>query len=244
MPRSSSPGPDAPGPDRASTVEDKISVAEGILGHTFADRSLVRQALTHPSAISEADPVSFERLEFLGDSVIAAIVAEEIFRRFPTMSEGGMTRIRVSLVAGPVLSSIARDLGLDAALILGESELRSGGRGLDSALEDAFEALTAALYLDAGVGVTRVWVLRTLGPLISEDIAHTPANPKSVLQELVQASGLTPTYRITGHEGPPHERSFTAVVEVGGEIIGEGGGKSKREAEAAAAEAGLAFLGY
>lgn len=242
MPRSSSRTPEASAAGRALSVEEKIALAEEVLGHTFTDTALVHQALTHPSAVSESEPDSFERLEFLGDSVIAAIVAEEIFRRFPKMSEGGMTRIRISLVAGPVLSSIARDLGLDRALILGESELRSGGRGLDSALEDGFEALTAALYLDAGVDVTRDWVMRTLGPLISEDIAHTPANPKSMLQELVQASGSTPTYRITSHEGPPHARSFTAVVEVDGRVIGEGSGKSKREAETAAAAAGLALL--
>ena len=226
-------------PDGGLTVDEKIALAEGVLDHSFADKSLVLQAITHPSAVSEGDAPSFERLEFLGDSIIAAIVAEEVFRRFPHMSEGGMTRIRISLVAGTVLSGVARGLGLDQALVLGESELSTGARGLGSALEDSFEALTAALYLDAGIDATRAWVMRTLGPLISEDMASTPANPKSVLQELVQAGGSTPVYRITGHEGPPHERSFTAVVEVDGRALGEGSGRSKREAETAAAAAAL-----
>jgi ribonuclease-3 len=233
---------DGPGRSASTSVDEKIEIAQRISGHVFADRDLIRRALTHPSAVSAAPTESFERLEFLGDSIIAAIVAEEIFRRFPLMSEGGMTRIRISLVAGPVLSSCARHLGLDEALILGESELRSGGRGLGSALEDAFEALTAALYLDAGIDTARAWVLRTLGPLISEEMADTPANPKSVLQELVQMRGATPTYRITGQDGPPHERVFTAVVEVDGDVLGEGAGASKREAEAAAAAAALATL--
>jgi ribonuclease-3 len=138
-----------------------------------------------------------------------------------------------------VLASVAQSTGLEDTIVLGESELRSGRRGRVSALEDTYEALTAALFLDAGMEAAREWVLSTLGPLISEDVAATPANPKSVLQERIQACGEAPVYRITGHEGPPHDRSFTAVVEVGGKVTGSGSGRSKREAEAAAAAAAL-----
>jgi len=224
------------------SVEDKVALAERVLGHPFADKRLLRQAITHPSAVGDTVMESFERLEFLGDSVISAIVAEEIFARFPAMSEGGMTRIRISLVAGPVLATVAKSKGLEDVLVLGESEIRSGGRGRVSALEDVYEAVTAALYLDAGIDSARRWVLETLGPLISEDVAATPANPKSVLQELVQAAGSAPSYRIIDHEGPPHERSFTAVVEIDGEVVGTGMGRSKREAEAAAAAVALEAL--
>jgi ribonuclease-3 len=99
------------------------------------------------------------------------------------------------------------------------------------------------LYLDAGMEAARAWVLATLGPRITADSAHTPENPKSLLQEVVQARGATPVYRIADQQGPPHDRSFTAVVEVAGEAIGEGSGRSKREAEAAAAAAALEALG-
>jgi ribonuclease III len=221
------------------SVEERLRIAEEAVGHVFSDRALLKQALTHPSATINPNAESFERLEFLGDSIISAIVAEEVFRRFPRMSEGGMTRIRISLVAGPVLSSVAQLAGLEDAIILGESEIRSGKRGRVSALEDTYEAITAALYLDAGIDAARRWVLETLGPLIREDVASVPANPKSVLQEHVQSFGIAPAYRITGHEGPPHERSFTAVVEVAGEVVGQGAGRTKREAEAAAAAAAL-----
>jgi ribonuclease-3 len=228
----------APG-EQELTIHEKLLIAERAVGHTFRDRSLLRQAVTHPSAVNDSVHESFERLEFLGDSIIGAVVAEEVFRRFPHMHEGGMTRIRISLVAGPILASAAQSVGLEEAIVLGESEIKTGKRGRASALEDTYEAITAALYLDAGIDVAREWVLRTLGPLIREDVATTPANPKSALQEAVQSFGTSAIYKITGHEGPPHDRSFTAVVEVGGKVVGQGYGRTKREAEAEAAAAAI-----
>ncbi len=222
--------------------ETAMARAEDILGRTFADRELLRLALTHPSAVENGVEGFYERLEFLGDSVLGFIIAEETFRRFPTMREGGMTRIKVSLVAGAVLSSVARDLGLAEALIVGESERGTGGRGLTSALENTYEALTAALYLDAGLEVAREWVLSTLGPLITEDVANAPENPKSMLQEVVQAVGKCATYRTTAEDGPPHDRTFTVAVDVDGEELGTGTGRTKREAEALAAAAALTRL--
>ncbi len=133
--------------------EARIALAEKILGRTFTDRELLRLALTHPSAVENGVEGFYERLEFLGDSVLGFIISEEAFRRFPDMREGGMTRIKVSLVAGSVLSAVARDLGLADALIVGDSERGTGGRGLTSALENTYEALTAAIYLDAGLDV-------------------------------------------------------------------------------------------
>lgn len=221
-------------------LEAKLAIAEEVLGHRFADRTLLQRALTHPSAVEDRDPeLYYERLEFLGDSIVGFVIAEELYGRFPGMTEGGMTRIKVSVVSGHTMARVARELGLDRAIILGESVLAAGGRGMNSALENAFEALTAALYLETGLDEARAWVLGTLGSLISEEAADTPENPKSMLQELVQASGDTPSYRITGHVGPPHDRTFTAVVKVGGEVVGEGSGRSKKEAEVAAATAAL-----
>jgi len=228
-----------------SVRDDSVCVdrAEEILGRRFVDRELLRRALTHPSAVEDTDADSFyERLEFLGDSILGFIIAEETFNRFPSMREGGMTRIKVSLVAGTVLSGVARELGLLDALIVGESERGTGGRGLNSALENAYEALTAALYLDGGLDAAREWVLRTLGPLITEDAATTPENPKSRLQELVQARGESPVYETTAIDGPPHDLSFRVIVDVAGVRLGEGSGRTKREAEAAAAMVALSTL--
>lgn len=221
----------------------RLELAENIIGRRFDDRELLRCALTHPSAIEGTDADRFyERLEFLGDSVLGFIIAEETFSRFPLMREGGMTRIKVSLVAGSVLSNVARDLGLLDTLIVGESERGTGGRGLNSALENAYEAITAAIYLDGGLEAAREWVLRTLGPLITEDVATTPESPKSQLQELVQARGECAVYHTIAAEGPPHDRTFSVSVDVAGATLGSGTGRTKREAEAAAASAALSAL--
>ena len=231
--------------DPSGTPDDegRLILAEKILQHTFTDRELLRRAITHPSAadITEADAF-YERLEFLGDSVLGFIISEEAYRRFPKMREGGMTRIKVSIVAGSVLSSVARELGLAEAIIVGDSERGTGGRGLTSALENAYEALTAALYLEGGMETAREWVLRTLGPLITEDVAATPENPKSALQEIVQAEGMSPVYKTLAEDGPPHDRTFRVQVEVDGALLGTGSGRTKREAEAAAAAAAIKRL--
>jgi ribonuclease III len=219
--------------------------AEEIVGYRFADRSLLRRALTHPSVMSdglaENDGV-YERMEFLGDSILGFLIAEEAFQRFHEMREGGMTRIRVALIAGSVQSAVARELGLAEVLILGKGEQHTGGRGMASALENVYEALTAAIYLDAGLDAAREWMLRTMGPLITEETAASPHNPKSALQELVQAEGKTPVYVALGQSGPPHSRTFSVGVEVDGEQLGEGLGRTKREAEAEAAAVALKCL--
>ena len=223
--------------------DHRLELAESILGRRFSDQELLRQALTHPSAMNDTNSECFyERLEFLGDSVLGFIIANEAYGRFPQMREGGMTRIKVSLVAGSVLSNVARDLGLADALIVGESERGTGGRGLTSALENTYEALTAALYLDGGIEAAREWVLRTLGPLITEAAADAPENPKSLLQEFVQDRGDNASYATIDTAGPPHDRTFTVAVRVAGEVLGKGQGRTKREAEAAAAAAALIAL--
>jgi ribonuclease-3 len=221
----------------------RFAIVQRATGHTFANQELVRRAVTHPSAVEDRDPDAYyERLEFLGDSVLGLIVAEEIYRRFPAMPEGGMTRIKVSVVSGTALAKVSADLGLGEAIIFGDSERGTGGRGMSSALENVFEALIAALYLDGGIDLARRWVLDTLGPLLLEEAAESPENPKSALQELTQAHGEAPSYRVVSQDGPPHDRIFTAAVEVGGKVLGEGSGHSKKEAEAVAAQVALESL--
>jgi len=229
----------APIDDAAS----RIQLAESIIGHTFGDKDLVLRALTHPSAVEERNPDAYyERLEFLGDSIVGFLTAEELYRRFPSMDEGGLTRIRVSVVSRTALGRVASELGFAQAIVVGQSERGTGGRGLKSALGNVYEALVAALYLDAGMTVARTWVLATLGPLISEDVAASLENPKSELQERLQARGEAPTYRLVSQDGPPHARTFTLEVEVDGVVLGVGSGRTKKEAEAAAAAAAMKRL--
>lgn len=228
--------------DPNAEIDRRLAQAEAVLAHRFSDRELLRRALTHPSAISDGAPTDYERLEFLGDSIVGFIVAEEVFRRFPDLREGGMTRIKVSTVNGVVLATVAERLGLEDVIILGESELGTGRRGLASALENAYEALTAALYLDAGLSAARAWVLKTLGEYIDESVAASPENPKSELQETVQSVGGVVTYEIIAQEGPPHDRVFVARALIDGRTAGEGSGRSKKEAEVAAAAAALEDL--
>jgi ribonuclease-3 len=224
-------------------VTKRIALAESTLGHTFADKDLVLRALTHPSAVEERDPDAYyERLEFLGDSIIGFLIAEELYRRFPSIDEGGLTRIRVSVVSRAALGKVAAELGLADAIVVGQSERGTGGRGLKSALGNVYEALVAALYLDAGLDAARGWVLATLGPLISEDVAGSLENPKSELQERLQARGKAPAYQLVSQDGPPHARTFTVEVSVGGTVLGSGIGHTKKEAEAVAAAAAIRRL--
>jgi ribonuclease-3 len=213
-----------------------IEAVEEILEYRFKDKNLLLQALTHPSA-AEDDPIggSYERLEFLGDSIVGSVISREIFERYPTMDEGGMTRVKVSLVSGDSLAEIAEEWGFADHIIFGSSERGTGRRGLHSALENVFEALTAALAIDGGTEIATQWIIRTLGPHINEQYATEPENPKSTLQERLQVKRITPTYELVSTEGPPHDRVFTSNVLCEGEVIGTGSGHSKKDAEANAA---------
>ncbi len=197
---------------------------------------MLQRALTHPSAVEEDSiALSYERLEFLGDSIIGAVIANELFHRFPHLDEGGMTRIKVSLVSGESLSSLARELGFADLIIFGSSERGTGKRGLRSALENVYESMVAALTIDGGLDVATQWIMQTLAPRISAHFADEPENPKSTLQEILQVKRITPTYEVISTEGPPHARRFTVNVLSEGRIIGTGTGRSKKDAETKAA---------
>lgn len=228
---------------RPSSDRSRLDTAQTVVGHVFADPSLLDAALTHPSYAEErSGSVGYERLEFLGDAVLGLVVVEECYRRFPDLSEGVMTKIKIAVVSGTVLTAAAETLGLSSLLQLGAGERRNAVRGRASALENAFEAVVGAIYLDAGYEPARAFVLRTLGERIVEEIAVDEEHPKSALFELVQAQGLTAHFTIEGSEGPPHERVFNASVTVAGELLGTGTGRSKKEAEMNAAAEALAHL--
>ncbi|MHB1340247.1 MAG: ribonuclease III [Coriobacteriia bacterium] len=222
----------------------RIASAEALLGHVFGDRSLVVTALTHPSRSAESDDAdSYERLEFLGDSVLGLIVAEELFRRFPDAPEGILTRRKIAVVSGERLSAVAAEAGLEPLLMFGKGESRAGVRGRASVLENALEALVGAVYLDAGLEAARGVVVRVLGHVLDLDDIAAEDDPKSSLQEITQARGAgLPLYAVTGSSGPAHSPSFTVEVRLGGRTLGTGTGRSKKEAEKAAAAAALEAL--
>ncbi|MGB4592262.1 MAG: ribonuclease III [Coriobacteriia bacterium] len=219
----------------------RIERAEAALGHVFGDRSLVESALTHPSYTAEVPgSPSYERLEFLGDSVLGLVVAERLYRAYPGAAEGILTRRKIAAVSGDRLALVAGELGLADLVSFGRGEARSGDRGRASLLENVFEALIGAVYLDAGLDAARDVVSRLLSSVLDlEDIAAED-DPKSRLQEYTQARGAgLPEYRVAHSSGPPHAPEFKVEVLLGGRIMGAGTGRSKKEAEKAAASAAL-----
>lgn len=213
------------------------------LGHSFANAALLEQALTHRSA---ADPRrdmldSNERLEFLGDRVLALVMAEWLAERFPQEREGALGKRLAVLVAAETLAKVGEAIGLPAALRIPPAEGRTGLRGRATVIADATEALIGALYLDAGLEVARNFVRREWAEHIAAD-PTPPMSAKSRLQEytLGRAEGL-PEYRLVSTTGPSHMPVFVVAVRAAGREA-QGSGESKRAAEQAAAEAWLAGI--
>lgn len=228
--------------DQASR-KAKLAKAQDILEYEFEKESLLLAAITHPSATEgKSVTFSYERLEFLGDSILGAIVATIAFDRYTELDEGGLTRIKVALVSGSNLSEVAAELGFADIIVFGSSETGTGKRGLHSALENVYESVVAALFLDGGIEAAQGFVERTLIPLMSVDMAKEPENPKSALQEKLQEDGITPTYKLVETQGPPHDRTFVAQVFAGVQGLARGEGRTKKEAESEAAKSALDHL--
>lgn len=224
--------------------QNKLARAQEILDYRFDSEHLLLSAITHPSATEgKSVKYSYERLEFLGDSILGAIVAATAFHRYHDLDEGGLTRIKVALVSGASLSEVAARLGFADIIVFGSSETGTGKRGLHSALENVYEAVVAALYLDGGIEAARAFVEDTLVPRMSMDMAREPENPKSALQEKLQEDGITPTYKLVEMQGPPHDRTFVAQVFAGTQGMARGTGRTKKEAESQAAKSTLARMG-
>jgi ribonuclease-3 len=228
-------------------TDTQLMILQDRLGHHFRSPALLLEALTHGSYLqdnAEAGPHN-QRLEFLGDSVLQFIITDALYREFTTEREGVLSRRRAVLSKGEFLTKMARDLGLDICLRLSKSEHDTGGRTRASTLEDAFEALIGALYLDTDLATTRKLVLKWYGPLGDRLILTEEAeNPKGRLQELVQpAHGNTALrYEVTATTGPRHARAYEVAVFLHDEKLGTGQGSSKKHAEEEAARAGLAYL--
>ncbi len=213
--------------------------SNAVLGHSFADKRLLEQALTHRSA----SHINNERLEFLGDALLNLLVAELVYEQHPRADEGEMTRLRAALVNGLALAEIARVQEIGDRLYLGGGELKSGGFRRDSILADAFEALVAAIYADAGWVVCRDIVRRLFSERVAAG-AHTPKDAKTRLQELLQGRNLpVPAYDLVGTTGEDHARVFEVACRVVDlDVNANGSGSSRRIAEQAAAERVLAVL--
>ncbi|MDO4538022.1 MAG: ribonuclease III [Coriobacteriales bacterium] len=224
----------------------RVRAIEEIVGYTFTQEHVVVSAITHPSAAEgRAVSASYERLEFLGDSILGAIVASYVYGRFPSMNEGELSRIKTVLVEGKTLSRIGNELGIGPLILMGESEKGTGARGMTKALEDVYEALVGALYVDGGWDPAEAFVRKTLFPHVTASLAEKPLSPKSRLQEVTQRDYHEgPVYKLVSTTGPAHTPTFTSVVLVGGCRVGRGSGSTKKESQAEAALNALVNLGY
>ena len=222
------------------TLEERI-------GYAFRDRTLLENALTHSSYANEhreKGMPSNERLEFLGDSILGLVVAEHLYRTCPTLPEGDLTRLRASLVCEGSLVEVAKSLDLGSYLKLGRGEESGGGRSRPSIQADAVEAMLAAVYLDSGIGQARKLIhALILDGELQKKASSVSRDYKTALQELIQReNGRTLAYRLIGESGPDHAKLFEMEVLLNGRPVGAGEGRSKKEAEQAAAKAAIANL--
>lgn len=218
------------------------------LGYTFRDPALLQLALTHPSLLQERPelPEHNQRLEFLGDAVLQLVVTEALFATYPAEREGPLSQRRAAITKGGFLASLAREIGLAAALQMSTSEEQTGGRDRDSALEDAFEAVIGAVYLDSDYPTVREIVLQLYGPLATRlDRTVSRENPKGRLQEKIQPllGNSAVRYEVTHIAGDDHAREYEAIVYIQDQPRGRGRGPSKKTAEEAAAREALVSLG-
>lgn len=220
---------------------------EKVLDIHFQNPQLLTLALTHRSYIYETvgeGQTSNERLEFLGDSILALVSAEFLYRTFPSLAEGELTDARAVLVRTETLASFAREINLGAFLLMGRGEQHSGGG--QRVLASAFEAVLGAIYLDQGLAAVQDFLLPRLTPLAQKIISKRLfKDNKSLFQELAQAhDGITPAYRLVGHEGPSHDREFMVEVLLGDLVAGKGQGRNKQTAEQEAARVALESRGW
>jgi ribonuclease-3 len=230
-----------------------ICVLENALGYTFNDKAFLREALTHSSYSNELKAKKQicrcnERLEFLGDTVLSVVVSEYLFEIFPDMPEGELSTMRAALVQSQALASYSRSFGVGDFLYLGNGEEKNDGRNRQSTLENAFEAIVAAIYLDAGERgfeeVKRLVLPIIKSQLADADFALNHTDAKTELQQLIQQTeGDFLEYKIIGESGPDHQKTFSVAAMLNSNVIGKGEGRSKREAEQAAAREALKLFG-
>lgn len=211
---------------------------ENRLNYHFKNKKLLLNALMHKSYVKKgATCDNNERLEFLGDSVLGFTVAEYLYKNYAYLPEGELTKIRSIVVCEDSLYKVAKKIGLGEEIYLGKGEENTSGRNRPSILSDAMEAVFAAIYLDGGIDSVKEVILNLLKEEI--ELAKNGADLKdykTLLQELTQKNGVAPSYVLIKEEGPDHDKTFTSMVVLNGDNLGEGVGKTKKEAEKQAAK--------
>jgi ribonuclease III len=233
---------------RVIRLRDEFDDLQARIEYRFKDRGLLEHALTHKSRAAEdvsGGVADNESLEFLGDAVLGLVVADTLFRQYPTYDEGQKSKIKAAVVSTHSLARHAEQMRLGDHLILGRGEEKTGGRFKQALLADAYEALIAAIYLDGGLEAAATFLRRELKEAIDAGSMQTFARDyKSALQERLQALGRgLPDYRVSGEAGPDHRKLFSVEVMSGGEVLGAATGKAKKEAEQEAARLALEKLG-
>jgi len=232
-------------------LSETLGPLEKTLGYAFRDLGLLEHALTHRSRAHEdasGGVIDNESLEFLGDAVLGFVVADLLFTRFPTHSEGYKSKVKAGIVSAASLARLAEEIDLGRFILLGRGEEKTGGRHKQAILADGFEAVIAAVYLDGGIEAAREFIVSRMDPLIvlaGEQAAEASftADWKSALQEWLQAEGRgLPTYRLASADGPDHRKRFVVDLLVGGEVVANGEGRAKKEAEQLAAREALRRL--
>ncbi|MBQ6335964.1 MAG: ribonuclease III [Ruminococcus sp.] len=217
------------------------------IGYSFHNPELLTEAMTHSSYAHEQHKgMKYnERLEFLGDAVLSIVVSDYIYKHCPELPEGELTKLRASLVCEKSLFDFAKQIDLGSYLRLSNGERRNGGAKRPSIVSDAFEALIAAIYLDGGMEAARKHILRFVIPEIEQHKNHSFKDYKTALQEIIQKNpGEKLEYRLVGSSGPDHDKHFKVEVCLNSNVIGKGGGRSKKEAEQQAAREALELMGY
>ncbi|MEY2640631.1 MAG: hypothetical protein RL150_24 [Candidatus Parcubacteria bacterium] len=222
----------------------ELTSKEKLIGVTFNDKQLLTQAFTHRSYINENRSMKLshnERLEFLGDAVLELVTTEFLYQKFPSKTEGDLTAIRAALVNTITLSEVGTELRFNDELLLSKGEAKDMGRARQAILANTFEAIVGAIYLDQGYDIARAFIAKNLLPRTDVIVAEGLwVDAKSKFQEKAQEHlSQTPAYETVTEEGPDHDKQFTVGVFVGGEKIATGTGKSKQDAEQAAARAAL-----
>lgn len=227
-----------------ASFSKNIAPLETSIGYSFKKKSILKEAITHKSFANEnpkeASPFN-ERLEFLGDTILALIISEYLFRTYPEFTESQLSKIRAYAVQESTLAEIAKRLHIGVHLRLGKGEERTGGRTKPSLLANAFEAVLGAVYIDGGLKKANDLALRNLKDKINDVVtSNLIFDFKTKLQEVVQAQfGVLPRYVTHKEEGPEHEKIFEVEVFIKNNLYGIGRGRSKKAAQQMAAEAGL-----
>ena len=231
---------------RSPNMNTKFQEFQDNIGIHFLNERILKQAFTHSSYVNEHRRKPYEdneRLEFLGDAVLELTVSQYLYKKFPMMSEGELTKLRAAIVCEPSLVTFANAMSFGGLVLLGKGEEQTGGRERPALLADVFEAFIGALYLDQGLETVYEFLRKTVFPKIDEGAFSHVMDYKSQLQELVQrdAAGIL-EYKIHLEKGPAHNKEFVSHVSLNGEIMGTGVGRSKKEAEQHAAQQALGHL--